>query len=269
MTTILTDITPSMLIPAMEANLQEAFTRFGQSVGATFFDTAQATWFVSDIPLHFCNGVVRTQITKEVAETQIDEIVSHAKAHNMPLAWLVCPSTRPANLASFLKTRDFYLDDSAPGLAMNVQELSEVGLPSGLVVKEVASGEEMQDWIRLLVIGSTFPESVSNLLFQLYQKYGFRGGESIRYYLGILNGEPVSTSLLFLSGGVAGIYDVITLPHVRKQGIGTALTVVPLLEARSLGYSIGTLQSTQMGLGVYRRLGFREYCTFDIYLRDQ
>ena len=107
MTTILADLIPSLLVPAMEANLQEAFTRFGQSVGATFFDTAHATWFVSAIPLHFCNGVVRTQLTEEVAEMQIDEILSDAKARNMPLAWLVCPSTRPADLPSFLKTRGF------------------------------------------------------------------------------------------------------------------------------------------------------------------
>jgi predicted acetyltransferase len=64
---------------------------------------------------------------------------------------------------------------------------------------------------------------------------------------------------------MAGIYNVATLPELRKQGIGTALTVAPLLDARAWGYQIGTLQSTQMGLHLYRRLGFQEYCTFNAY----
>ncbi len=39
-----------------------------------------------------------------------------------------------------------------------------------------------------------------------------------------------------------------------------------MLEARAWGYRIGTLQSTPTGLNLYRRLGFREYCTFQAYL---
>jgi hypothetical protein len=43
------------------------------------------------------------------------------------------------------------------------------------------------------------------------------------------------------------------------------LTLFPLLQARERGYRIGTLQSTDMGLHVYQRLGFREYCAFSVY----
>ena len=71
--------------------------------------------------------------------------------------------------------------------------------------------------------------------------------------------------MLYLGAGVAGIYNVATLQEVRRQGIGSALTVAPLLQARAWGYHIGTLQSTPMGLHLYYRLGFREYCTFQAY----
>ena len=85
----------------------------------------------------------------------------------------------------------------------------------------------------------------------------------------MLANKPVATSLLYLDGGVAGIYNVATLPQVRHLGIGSALTLALLLQARSWGYRIGTLQSSQMGLQLYRRLGFREYCTFQAYFWEE
>lgn len=61
------------------------------------------------------------------------------------------------------------------------------------------------------------------------------------------------------------IYEVATAKEARHQGIGTAVTCTPLLHARELGYRVGTLMASEMGIGVYTRLGFRPVCTFSVY----
>lgn len=109
------------------------------------------------------------------------------------------------------------------------------------------------------------PLKVLSLLLDVVASRTFKDVSDLHYYLGKLDGEPVATSLLFLGGGVAGIYNVATLPEARRQGIGSALTMIPLLEARRQGYRIGILQTTPTGLNLYRRLGFREYCLFSAY----
>lgn len=43
------------------------------------------------------------------------------------------------------------------------------------------------------------------------------------------------------------------------------MTLGPLREARALGYRLGILHSSRMGMGVYRQLGFEEHCRMSHY----
>ena len=92
-------------------------------------------------------------------------------------------------------------------------------------------------------------------------------GFPIHNYLGYLNGQPVATSCIFFGGGVAGMYSVSTLPEARGRGIGSAMTLRPLDQARERGYRIGILQSSAMGYNVYKRIGFRHLCQIENFYR--
>lgn len=209
---------------------------------------------------------MRAQFAPADLNTKIDEVTEHFTERNVPASWLVGPSTQPANLSSQLEVRGWVRDDEAPGMAIDLLTLLEDNpLPPDLIIKEVSDGEMLKQWICTMTTGSELPNSLQTLLLGLYNRSGFVQVPSVRYYLGLLNGEPVATSLLFLAGGVAGIYNVATLPQARGRGIATALTVAPLLAARAEDYRFGVLQSTKMGFNVYRRLGFQEYCTFSFY----
>jgi ribosomal protein S18 acetylase RimI-like enzyme len=151
-------------------------------------------------------------------------------------------------------------------MALDLQSLdASLSLPSQLTITRVSEKEQLNTWLRIMTVGSEIPEEGLKLLLDVVARRGLPEDPAIHYYLGVLDGRPVATSLLSLGGGVAGIYNVATLPEVRRQGIGGALTVAPLLHASRLGYRIGVLQASPMGLNLYRRLGFREYCTFQAY----
>jgi predicted GNAT family acetyltransferase len=79
------------------------------------------------------------------------------------------------------------------------------------------------------------------------------------------DGKPVATSKLFCAGGVAGIYHIATLPDKRGRGYGTAMTLAAAHAGHKEGHHVGVLFATPAGYGVYRRLGFKEYCRLDVY----
>jgi GNAT superfamily N-acetyltransferase len=88
-----------------------------------------------------------------------------------------------------------------------------------------------------------------------------------RLLLGVLDGEAIGASRLFLDTQAAGVYHVAALPRARGRGVGSAMTFAAVMEARSLGCPLAVLRAAPAGQRLYRRLGFREYCRFHWYLR--
>lgn len=259
---ILRDLNALAVIAALEANLEEGYIRLGQALGAEFYHEPDALWFVTDIPLQVPNGVVRFRPTPEETSERIDALLGEFTKRHAPSCWLLNPSTTPANLADRLQGRGFF-SEFAPGLAADLHAIDfSVPPPVGLNVQLVADESAMVDWLRVLVVGSSFPPEIERVLFDLLKRLGFHPNPTVRFFLGTLNDQPVSTSMLFLGGGIAGIYCVTTVPEARQRGIGTALTLAAMREGLADGYRIAGLQSSEMGLPIYRRLGFREYCTF-------
>lgn len=81
-----------------------------------------------------------------------------------------------------------------------------------------------------------------------------------------VDGESVATALAFDFDGDCGIYNVTTLECARRRGLGTALTVVALHQARTRGCRTASLQSTEMAERLYAAVGFRDLGRFLEYV---
>jgi GNAT superfamily N-acetyltransferase len=73
-----------------------------------------------------------------------------------------------------------------------------------------------------------------------------------------LDHHNVSTAMAFDHGTDCGIYNVGTLEHARRRGLGTALTALQVHDALTRGCQTATLQSTEMAERVYAAVGFRD-----------
>jgi len=71
-------------------------------------------------------------------------------------------------------------------------------------------------------------------------------------------GQLVAGGMAFDEAGTAGIYLVATATTARNRGLASEVMRGLLLDARARNQRAAVLQSTPLGHGVYRRMGFRD-----------
>jgi GNAT superfamily N-acetyltransferase len=258
----LQDLSPANLIHAIESNIFPFFQSFDQWPPAEIHDEAEILWTITDVPFSLLNGVMRARIPPDRIDSTIEAVIGRGKMHSVPLLWLTGPESQPADLGMHLEKHGFASEESA-GMAIDLAQLKDdLPIPPGFTPQRVTSAAALQIWGQ--VFGAVFgaPDSAVEALCDITLCIGL---DKVRCYLGWLNGKAVAISTLFLGAGVAGIYNVATLPEARRQGIGALITALPLREARAEGYEAGVLQASEMGEPVYRSLGFREYCKIGFY----
>jgi len=263
--TIQVGLSDEALVTAIRANLCDFYRHLSRSIPEEHFEDAKFTRWCSALQHPWFNGVLSSHPPDENDEAFIEETLRYFRSKNVgAFTWWMEPQVRASDWESLLSKHGFGFSDATPGMAADLQALTEsIQTVDGLEVRAVTDEESLRMWARVFISGYDLPPDWEAPVYDLWLRLGL--GFPMQNYLGMLNGEPVATSCLFLGGGAAGIYSVATLPKARGQGIGAALTLKPLQEARDMGYRIGVLQSSEMGYGVYQRLGFRHLCQIEIF----
>lgn len=79
-------------------------------------------------------------------------------------------------------------------------------------------------------------------------------------------GEPLACAQL-LSHGIAGIFYVGALEHARGRGLGELVTRAVTNRAFERGAAFTSLQATEMGHPVYRRMGYEDVGRYASFVR--
>ena len=232
-------------------------------------DDPDLRWYITPkVPHPLFNHVYFTKLPQEEdVDARIEELRKHFASHQLPLMWSVGPFSRPSKLGSHLESHGLRCVEESPGMALHLIAINEdISFPSELTIERVRNAEVLSEFVEVLRVGFEMPHFTGPALFEEFNAVGLTDESPWRNYVGRLDGEVVTTASLAIVVGIAGIYNVVTLPKARRRGFGSAMTLAALHEARELGYRIGILQSSAEALGVYRRLGFEQYSTYYIYV---
>ena len=268
----MSDIVQSFADPALPAAIEKNFAQemaiWGQVLPTSnLHEDRELLWFVSGKPTF--NGVPLTRFVdadRELIHARISSLIDFFKARKFSFGWSVGPSTVPADLASYLLAHDFHFRTETTGLAADIRAIHEDSIPvTGLRIVEIERRETMELKRKIEQEGFGTSDEIAQNYNDGYCAAGFGGENCWHHYLGWLHDEPVAIASLLLYAGIAGIYGVATLPHVRRQGLGTTMTQHALQMAFASGYRIAALTDTVMSKGIYQRMGFRIACKIQHY----
>lgn len=274
--TILTHPTETELANAVQENLFALFRAMAEVLPAgEVAETSQLGYHHTFPSNPMFKGVWRTHLTDEEADAVIDKTIAWFQARNAPFFfWWTGPGTTPADLGQRLQARGLLdmaeqmqelaagihqTEQGAPGMVADLHQVDESLLektPPGFIIQEVSTEKELYDFKKVFVETYEIPEWAGQAWVDATLSAGI-GHTPWRVFVGYLEGEPVATNMLFNGAGVASVYAVATTPSAQGQGIGAAITLKPLLLAREMGYRYGVLFSSEMGVRVYQRIGFR------------
>ena len=262
---IQTDVSDEALVTAIRANMCDFFRHLSRSIPDEHFENGMFTRWYTPLPHPWFSGVLSANRPGEHDEAFIEEAIRyfHSKGVNT-FTWWMEPHLKRSDWEPILSQHGFGFAEDTPGMAVDLDEINESPQPvDGFEIRRVDDEESLRTWANVFINGFGLPPAWESITFDLWRQFGL--DLPMRNYLGFLKGKPVSTSTLFYGAGVAGIYCVATIPEARGKGIGAALTLKPLLDAREMGYRIGILQSSPMGFNIYQKLGFRHLCQIEYF----
>ena len=174
-----------------------------------------------------------------------------------PFSWWVSPADLPAELPSILEAAGLHRVAEETAMACDLRRLEDsADRPHDLIVTQVRSPTDLDTFAELLAGLSDPPDTLIQEFYASGARCLLTAECPLRLYLGRRDGTPDATSEVTLAHGVAGLYNVSTAAPHRGQGIGTAMTVFPLLEAMGEGVRYGILQAEGEARRVYARVGF-------------
>jgi GNAT superfamily N-acetyltransferase len=239
------------LAAAADVNLAVSWATLGRSAGSDIADVGPLMMVATGLPLAFFNGAFLRGPTDD-PEHLVNVAIQFFGDRGVPWLLWAREEVSPALLAA---GRAAGLSDAGGPPVMAVTPIPpSPATPDGLRIDIAASADGVRDHTSMLRDGFGIPQDFVDRMM----RPAILDEPDISVFVGRVDGEPVSCSLLTISGSTAGVYNVATPERFRGRGFGEAMTWAVLAEGARRGCTHGVLQASDAGYPIYRRMGFAD-----------
>lgn len=153
--------------------------------------------------------------------------------------------------------------ESRPGMAVALSDVRVVAPPTGVDVFRVEAPALLDEVVQ--VDAAAFGGDAATT--RLFLPDAVLEDPAQRVYAARVDGRMVSVGESTTLDGVIGVFGIATDPAYRRRGLGAAVTAL-LLADRQGEADLAVLDASDLGFGVYERLGFRTTSTWEVWVRE-
>jgi GNAT superfamily N-acetyltransferase len=215
------------------------------------------------------NWVLNPRFTEENAEEKIRGVIRFFKSKKTPFFCWIGPSATPSNLGEILEAHGMVKINPLPNsgdMRMDLRNLEvmekkyqEIIDKTGIKVEYVRTQDQLQEAGILLAKVAGFPKELIDIALKSCGPI-FAQDPSVNnnvVYVAYLDGKIVSMSQVYYKAGIIGTWNLLTMPKYQRRGIGTVITLAPMIDARKRSYEIAYLNASEQGLPMYQRIGYK------------
>jgi len=247
--------------------LQDCYLHFCRLIGregrVTWAEERDVAWVMTPIPLPGFNRIIRIRMDADHADARIREISERFRTAGVRPTWWLDGRSTPMDLGDRLM-RMGHLSETVPAMRGEASDVPELALPSGVTLAWADDPGPLGEAMNVIAAGFGMPAELGDALADLMAPIA-RPDHPARTVVARLDGTPVAAAQGILTGAAVAIFNVATLEAARGRGIGAAVTVAVLRDAIERGARFGVLESSAMGHSVYRRIGFRDIASLQVY----
>lgn len=252
------------IIRANEHNYAAYITAYSVADHGEVSQSREITWVYSGMKHPYLNGVLSCHLSAPQARELVPTLLASFRSRPERAVWLVTTSTTPADLSDILTDHGCEHWSRDVGMAMDLDQLPAGSTVPNLSIARIGS-HQVAAWADVFAQGydvdPVIRDDYARVLVTMLDEHPEVGP----YYLASLDGQPAGVTCLFMREGIAGIYEVATVPPLRRRGIARAMVLAALREARTRGCRLAVLQASPSGAPVYEGIGFQRLGTFDAF----
>jgi GNAT superfamily N-acetyltransferase len=176
----------------------------------------------------------------------------------VPASWLCAEEAGRAEARSVLESAGYRPERSAWEMRARIAEL-DLAAPhgEGISIARVTSEAGLERWLDIAAVcGWCESEGARAALKELYTGLGLASGAPLRHYVASLEGTVAGMASAFFTGDAIVLAAAAVVPASRRRGVGRALALARLREARDEGCALALLSPSPDGSELYETLGF-------------
>lgn len=245
----------------LEHNFGSMFSLMGLGRGGRLVDTPTRLVTEAPVPQPPYNAVLRfhDEGNRPLREQAV-ELLSPMIDRGVTPIWVVHPTTDPG-IREVLADLGLVCAEEVFGMCA---DLVDIDLPAQRDDIEIIEFDQDSEhhWLDLVSWRYGLSNESSPYLRDVYRAGLRRGTGGL---VALVDGTPLSKAVVHVADGVAGIYGVATTEAGRGRGLATHLCATSLANARAAGAMRTVLHSTPMARELYRRMGYRDVATFEMW----